>query len=158
MSVPAGQTDEGAWIEESSERCVAAKKLDGYCGKQEQSEGRTTVLCRHAVILQVPGRADSLELADCPGVSRPSRRGSDLRYYRLTGSAPVLPSVLIEVAAMKRSKAFRSTWPLIAAALLASCSVVRTMGWRDTTRQALLDAYAGKGQHTLPGDAAIRGS
>lgn len=45
---------------------------------------------------------------------------------------------------MKRSKAFRLVLPLIAGALLASCSVVRTMESRDTTRQALLDAYAGK--------------
>lgn len=45
---------------------------------------------------------------------------------------------------MKRSKAFRLAWPLVAAALLASCSVVRTMELRDTTRHALLDAHAGK--------------
>ena len=69
------------------------------------------------------------------------RSGSDLRYYPLTA---IPHSALIEVAAMKRPKAFRSTWPLIAAALLASCSVVRTMGWWDTTRQTLLDAYAGE--------------
>src|SRR5581483_7819345 len=45
---------------------------------------------------------------------------------------------------MKRSRALRLLWPLAAAALLAACSVVRTMEWRDTARQTLLDAYAGK--------------
>lgn len=45
---------------------------------------------------------------------------------------------------MKRSTAFRLAWPLAAAALLASCSVVRTMESQDSTRQVLLNAYAGK--------------
>lgn len=45
---------------------------------------------------------------------------------------------------MKRSKALRLLWLLSAAALLAACSVVRTMEWHDATRQTLLDAYAGK--------------
>ena len=45
---------------------------------------------------------------------------------------------------MKHSKAFHFAWPLLAVTLLTSCSVVRTMESRDTTRQALLDARAGK--------------
>lgn len=45
---------------------------------------------------------------------------------------------------MRRSKIFHPVWPLVAAVLLTSCSVVRTMEWQDTTRHALLDAYAGK--------------
>jgi hypothetical protein len=47
-------------------------------------------------------------------------------------------------ATVKHLKAFRLVGPLIAAALLASCSVVRTAEWQNTTRHALLDAYAGK--------------
>jgi Family of unknown function (DUF6491) len=45
---------------------------------------------------------------------------------------------------MKHRKAFRIAWLLVAAALLASCSVVRTMEWQKTSRHALLDADAGK--------------
>lgn len=73
-----------------------------------------------------------------------SAPGSDLRYYPVTGGAAVLPRARAKVPAMKRSKAFRFVWPLIAAALLTSCSLFQTMASRDTTRRALLDAYAGK--------------
>lgn len=45
---------------------------------------------------------------------------------------------------MKHSKAFPVAGLMGAAALLASCSVVRTMEWQKTTRHALLDASAGK--------------
>jgi hypothetical protein len=45
---------------------------------------------------------------------------------------------------MKRFTAFRLVWPLIAAALLASCSVFQTMASRDGARQSLADAHAGK--------------
>ncbi|MGH8287893.1 MAG: DUF6491 family protein [Steroidobacteraceae bacterium] len=45
---------------------------------------------------------------------------------------------------MKHSRALRILGLLSAAALLASCSVVRTMEWQRTTRHALLDADAGK--------------
>lgn len=45
---------------------------------------------------------------------------------------------------MKHSKVFPLVGLLGAAALLASCSAVRTMEWQKTTRQALLDANAGK--------------
>jgi Family of unknown function (DUF6491) len=38
----------------------------------------------------------------------------------------------------------RLVWPLLGAVLLAACSVVRTMEWRNDTRHALLNAYAGK--------------
>jgi Family of unknown function (DUF6491) len=45
---------------------------------------------------------------------------------------------------MKHSKVFPLVSLLSAAALLAACSTVRTMEWQKTTRQALLDADAGK--------------
>lgn len=45
---------------------------------------------------------------------------------------------------MKHSKALALVGLLGAAALLASCSVIRTMEWQKTTRDALLDANAGK--------------
>jgi Family of unknown function (DUF6491) len=45
---------------------------------------------------------------------------------------------------MRYSKAFGLVGLLCAAALLASCSVVRTMQWQKTTRHELLDASAGK--------------
>lgn len=45
---------------------------------------------------------------------------------------------------MKHSKVFPLVGLLSAAALLASCTVIQTMEWQKTTRQALLDANAGK--------------
>jgi hypothetical protein len=45
---------------------------------------------------------------------------------------------------MKRAQAFGIIGLLGTAALVASCSVVGTMEWQKTTRQALLDASAGK--------------
>lgn len=45
---------------------------------------------------------------------------------------------------MKHSKAFPLVGLASAVALLASCTAVRTMEWQKTSRQALLDASAGK--------------